>query len=90
MDEMYTNQGMMEDEDSESQMTVVRDNTIRSDDKEIEENNYKWYIIIEMEFERKDNVSDPKYAGVVLHIVQKLLQAWTIEKVINNAYNEYC
>ena len=70
MDEIYTNQGIMEDEDSKSQTTVVRDNTIRSDDEEMEENNYKRYITIEMEFEYKDDVSDPKYTGVVLHIAQ--------------------
>ena len=73
MDEMYTNQGMMEDEDSESQTTVVRDNTTRSDDKEMEENNHKWYITIEMEFECIDDVSDQKYAGAVLHVAQQLL-----------------
>ena len=66
---------MIDDDISESHLTVGRDNRTRSDDKEMGENNRKRYVTIEMEFERDNDESDNNYSGAIIHIAKQLLKA---------------
>ena len=62
-------------------------NAARDDDISVNEMAQKRIMTIEVEFETEEDVKNEEYSGMVVHVTQELLEAWTKEEMIEDAYD---
>jgi hypothetical protein len=72
---------------NESEDEVPMDNTDTQRDIPEEESIEKRFFTIEVEFDIQNEVTNDEYSGMVLYTTQVLLQAWTNEHIIEDAYD---
>jgi len=73
--------------DKDNLDTKLVDNTVYNQQNNTNGCTDKKFFIIEVEFKKEKELSSDEYSSIILYVTKELLQAWTREKVIADAYN---